>query len=280
MRQSGWQSPSAWNGAAELFLGACLLIRDIFVDALPGGLFFAIGLASRRLNLAQINVFLAPYHPPTWALGLLLIAACYLAGRLLSAIMGLRVEFWKFVHWSDPDWLAEYPTEVTSRDLVIRHYFPDLSREMDRRESRARLLFSSIAALLLGWLVFFVLHPAFADIIIWTAGLVFLATLTAMSYLGRVRKAVHQAGREIQEIDNAAREASAVIQPTGEELRFIIDSIFKAAKLSSSRRLSLEPEGPEAEPEALASTPPEPNHARGEAFAASSSGSSFGTPRL
>jgi len=276
MRQSAWQPPSAWNGAAELFLDGCLLVRDIFVYALPGGLFFAIGLASHRLDLAQINVFLAPYHPPTWALGLLLVATCYLAGCLLSAIIGLRVEFWKLVHWSDPEWLAEYPNEITARDLVIRHYFPELSREMDRRESRARLLFSSIAALLLGWLVFFVLHPTFADMVIWTAGLVFLATVTAMSYLGRVRKAMHAASKEIEDIDKAARDSEAVIQPRGEELRFVIDSIFKAAKLSSSRVLSLEPGGPAPGAEALPSAPPEPNHARGEAIASSS----FGTPRL
>ncbi|HKS68138.1 MAG TPA: hypothetical protein VJR26_12940 [Candidatus Acidoferrales bacterium] len=245
MRTSRPESPSVWTGAAALFLDACLLVRNIFIYALPGGLFFLIGLVSHRLNLAQINTYFAPYHPPSWALGLLLIAACYLAGRLLFAIVSLRVEFWKVVHWSDPDWLAEYPTEVTARDLVLRHYFPDMFLGMERRETGMRLTFASIAALLIGWLIFIEFHPAFGDVIIWTAGLLFLATLGKMTQLGRVRKAIHAAGEEIEAREKAAREAEAVIQPTGDELRFIIDSIFKAAELTSQRQSSSEADEPE-----------------------------------
>jgi hypothetical protein len=277
MRNARVQTASERTGAADIFLDACLLVRDTFIYALPGGLFFAIGLVAHRLNLPQINAYLAPYHPPTWALGLLLIAACYLVGRLLFAIVSLRVEFWELIHWNNPEWLAEYPTEITARDLVLRHYFPDLHREMDRRETTARLVLASVAALVVGWLIFVEFHPAFGDVIIWTAGLVFIATLTAMGQLGRVRKAIHAAGQEIEERDKAAREAEAVIQPTGDELRFVIDSIFKAAELTAPKNPSLELASSASKPEpgSGARNGSEPAPATRENAA-----SAFGIPRL
>lgn len=236
-------SPSTWTGAAALFLDACLLIRSIFLYAIPGGLFFAIGLVSHRITLAQANALFAPYHPPTWALGLLLIAACYLAGQLLFAIVSLRTEFWQLVHWRDAEWLAKYPTQVTARDLVVRHYFPDLFREMDRREASSRFVFSCIAALLIGWLIFLEFQPPFADVVIGAAVLIFIATLTWVTQLGRIRAAIHAAGSEIEAREKAAHETQAIIQPTPDELRFVIDSIFKAAELTSQKRRSFEPEG-------------------------------------
>ncbi|MGH9736518.1 MAG: hypothetical protein ACRD8A_18255 [Candidatus Acidiferrales bacterium] len=219
------------------------MIRNIFLYAIPGGLFVAIGLVSRRITLAQVNALLGPYHPPTWALGLLLIVACYLAGHLLFAIASLRVEFWQLVHWGNDEWLAKYPAQVTARDLIVRHYFPDLFREMDRREASSRFVFSSIAALLIGWLIFLEFQPAFADVIIGAAVLVFIATVTWMTQLGRIRAAIHAAGSEIEAREKSAREAEAIIQPSPDELRFVIDSIFKAAELTSQKRRSFETEG-------------------------------------
>lgn len=295
MRRAQADSPSAWTGAAALFRDACLLIRDVFLYALPGGLFFAIALISHRLNLAQISALLAPYHPPTSALALLMIAACYLAGHLLFAIVSLRVEFWKLMHWNDPDWLAEYPTEVTARDVVLRHYFPDVFRQMDRRAASARFVFSCVAALLIGWLIFVEFQPSFSEVIIGAAILIFVATLTWMTQLGRMRKAIHTGTEEIEEREKAARDTEAVIQPSGEELRFIIDSIFKAAELSSQRH-ALSTDGARlAEPQPAPTEPPagagqagaEDSRAGESADSGAQPGSaraaaahSFGTPRL
>ncbi|HEX5424424.1 MAG TPA: hypothetical protein VFW94_12825 [Candidatus Acidoferrales bacterium] len=256
MRQAQAASPStssAWTGAAALFLDACLLIRNVFLYAIPGGLFFAIGLESHRITLAQVSGLLAPYHPPTWALGLLLVSACYVAGHLLSAIVSVRAEFWQLVHWRNAEWLGKYPTQVTGRDLVVRHYFPDLFRDMDRREASSRFVFSSIAGLLIGWLIFLEFQPRFADVVIGAAVLIFVATLTWISQLGRIRTAIHAAGSEIEAREKAAREAEAIIQPSPDELRFVIDSIFKAAELTSQKRRSIEPEGQPLAPDATPS---------------------------
>lgn len=245
MRQAQAVYPSATStsaGAAALFLEACLLIRNFFLYAIPGGLFFAIGLVAQRITLAQVNAFIAPYHPPTWALAFLAAAVCYLAGHLLFAIISLRTEVWQLVHWGDAEWLAKYPAQVTARDLVLRHYFPDLFREADRREAGLCFVFSSVAALLIGWLVFLEFQPRFADIIIGTAVVIFVATLTWITQLGRIRTAIHAAGKEIEERERRAGET--VIQPSPDELRFVIDSVFKAAELTSPKRRTNEPEAP------------------------------------
>lgn len=245
MRQAQVVSPSVTSAstvAATLFLDACLLIRNFFLYAIPGGLFFAIGLVAQRLPLARVNAFLALYHPPTWALAFLAAAACYLAGYLLFAIVSLRTEIWQLVHWGDSEWLAKYPAQVTARDLVLRHYFPDLFRDADRREAAVRFVYSCIAALLVGWLIFLEFQPRFADVIIGTAVVIFIATLTWITQLGRLRAAIHAAGKEIEERER--RGAETVIQPSPEELRFVIDSVFKAAELTSPKRRAGDSDAP------------------------------------
>ena len=276
-------APSAASGAAALFLEACLLIRGIFLYAIPGGLFFAIGLISGRLSLTRINTFLAPYHPPTWALALLATATCYLAGHLLYAVVSLRAELWQLIHWGDSDWLARYPTQVTPRDLVVRHYFPDLYRQMDSREASRAFLFSSIAALVIGWLIFLQFRPPFADVIIGTAVLIFVATLTWMTGLGRMRTALHEASKEIERREETARQRETVIQPTGDELRFVIDSIFRAAELTSPKQPSNHQPAVAAELQAPGPAPQSGSSPEDRPSAASTpqaSTRSFGTPRL
>lgn len=226
---------STWADIAKSLIDTFLILRDVFAYALPGGLFLGIDIISGRLSLSRLDAYLSPYHPPTWALAVLLIGACYIIGHVLIAIAYLRVDFWKLFHLNDPEWLADYPTEVNARDLYLRHYFPEIFRELDRRETLAMLLYACVAALVLGWLVFFIFHPSFADVIIWTAILVFLDTLTTMSHLSRVRKAVHAAGLAIEERERIEKENERAIQPTGEQLRFVIDAIFRAAELASPK---------------------------------------------
>lgn len=245
MKQAPVVSPSVTSAspsAAALFLDACLLIRNFFLYAIPGGLFFAIGLVAQRITLTRVNQFLAPYHPPTWVLAFLGAAACYLAGQLLFAIVSLRAEIWQLVHWGDAEWLAKYPAQVTARDLVLRHYFPDLFHEAERREASMRFVLASVAALAIGWLVFLEFQPRFADVIIGAAVVIFVATLTWITQLGRIRTAIHAAGKEIEERERRAGET--VIQPSPDELRFVIDSVFKAAELTSPKRRPNEPEAP------------------------------------
>jgi len=226
------------SGATAQVLGA---LRDIFWHALPGGLFLGIGIVSGKLNLERVSEMFGPYHPPKWAATLFLAGGCYLAGHVLAAIAFLRADLWTLFHLNDPDWLAEYPREVNARDLYLRHYFPEIFGEVDRRQRVATLLWSSAAALLIGWLVFYIFHPGFADVVIWTAILVFLDAVTVTSYLSRARKAIHAAGLAIEEHEKAVRESENAIHATGDELRFIIDAIFRAVELAKPRESQIPP---------------------------------------
>jgi hypothetical protein len=242
------ESNATWADVVKDLIDTFLLLRDIFAYALLGGLFLGLGVASGRLRLNHLSELFAPYHPPSWALAILLIATCYILGVMLVAIAYLRVDFWTMFHWSDPDWLADYPTEANPRDLYLRHYSPDLFREMDRRERLAVLASSCVVALLLAWLVFFIFHPTLGDVIIWAAILVFLDTVTTMSHLTRVRKAIHAAGALIEEREKAAAEAEKTIQPSGDELRFVIDAIFRAAELASPKEPQAQSQPPVPSP--------------------------------
>jgi hypothetical protein len=234
------QRSATWPSVVNLLLDTFLLLRDIFGYALPGGLFLAVGIISGRLSLSRLDALLAPYHPPTWALAILLITGCYLVGHVLAGIAYLRNDFWKLFHLNDTEWMADYPTEVNGRDLYLRHYYPGLFREWDRRETLAMLTYCTVAALLLGWIVFFLFHPSFGDVLIWTAVLVFLDAVTAMSHLTRVRKAIHTAGVAIEEREKATQENQHAIQPKGDELRFVIDAIIRAAELASPKQPAAE----------------------------------------
>ena len=207
-------------------------LQNTFWYAMPGGLFLAMGVVSGRLSLAHVGALFAPYHPASWALALLLIGASYLIGHIVAAIGNLRADFWKLLHRNDPDWLAEYPTEVNMRDLYLAHYFPDLFGEIDRRQQVTELLTSSVAALLLGWLVFFIFHPAFADVAIGTAVFVYVEVMFATSQASRTRKAIHSAGLAIEEREKSAHDSEKAIEVNGDELRFMINAIFRAVELA------------------------------------------------
>lgn len=207
-------------------------LRDIFWYALPGGLFLGMALISGRLSLARLGELFAPYHAPAWAVALLLLGACYLAGHLLAAIASLRADFWKLFHRTDGEWLAEYPTEANPRDLYLAHYFPDLLTAMERAQRTSLLLTSSVAALLLGWLVFYAFRPTFADMAIGTAVLVFIDVIMTTTQLSRTRKSIHAAGLALEEQEKAAKDSERAIQVNGDELRFMVDAIFRAVELS------------------------------------------------
>jgi len=60
------------------------LLRDVFGDALPGGVSLAIGLISKRFSLSDVDDLLSPYRPPTWVYFISAVGACYI-GDILAA---------------------------------------------------------------------------------------------------------------------------------------------------------------------------------------------------
>src|SRR5258708_3139527 len=168
-------SVDSWPGFLAQLNKTFLLIRDIFGYALPGGVFLAIGLISKRFSLGDVQNLLHPYQPPAWAVFALLVATCYVAGNVMASIAYLPIAMWKWLQseilWipkSLPNkhkglqskmlWvaksLADNPTEVTGDLLEIRERHTGFFVESDRRETLLLLSGSTAVALLGGYAVF------------------------------------------------------------------------------------------------------------------------------
>ena len=191
-------SNAGWADIVETLLKTFQLLRDIFGYALPGLVFAGIGVASGRIPLQKIHDLFKPYDPPMWILAGLGIAGCYVIGHLLACIAYLRIDVWKFYHRHNKALLEKHPTEVNPDDLYWRHFYPELFYDLDRRETMALLMYSTLAAMVLGWLVFCMLHLTFCWTIILISAFVFADGLTTMSHLRRTREAIHEASARIK----------------------------------------------------------------------------------
>jgi len=178
-----------------------MLIRDVFGYALPGGVFLAVGLISKRFSLADLQSLFLPYQPPAWVLFILLVVACYAVGEILASTAYMPIALLKRWQWrassseNQKNLLKDNPTEVSGVLLEIRGRHPEFFVESDRRETLMLLGGSMAAALLGGWLVFYVLKLQ-ASVLFLTAGVIMLIQFsTGPSHLRRVRNAIQDADR-------------------------------------------------------------------------------------
>jgi FtsH-binding integral membrane protein len=223
-------SGASWADIVKTLLDTFQLLRDVFGYALPGLVFAGIGVATGRIQLQQIHDFFKPYDPPIWVLVALGIAACYVIGHLLACIAYLRIDIWKAYHRRDTKLLEEHPTEVDPEDLYLRHYYPDLFQDLERRETMSVLMYSTLAAMVVGWLVFCYLHLTFGRTIILASAFVFVDSLTTMSHLRRARQAIHTAGEKIKATDAHAHPhagADDARATVGDALQAAADAVKK-----------------------------------------------------
>jgi hypothetical protein len=191
-------SGSTWADVVKSLMDTFQLLRDIFGYALPGLVFAGIGVASGRIELQRVHDLFKPYDPPMWVLAGLGIAACYVTGHLLACIAYFHIDMWKLHKRNDAEYLRNHPTEVNAEDLYWRHFYPELFHDMDRRETMALLMYSTTAAMVIGWIVFCWLTPTLCQTIIGISVVVFIDGLTTMSHLRRTRAAIHEAGPKIK----------------------------------------------------------------------------------
>jgi hypothetical protein len=238
------------------------LLRDVFGYALPGGVFLAIGLISKRFSLSDVDDLLSPYHPPTWVYFISAVGACYIIGDILAATAYLPISVLKWVVWEGSrfrcwvknwnwlkkwtrtramlkwlddnlkawpkDWLEHNPTEVSADLLVIRSRREPMFSSLDRRETLTILAGSTSVALLGGRYVFFRAKWDAGTIFLWAGIIVLLQFATGISHLRRVQNAIRKAdfslnAEESQVPDaNADKLAGAVIDAA--------DKLMKATK--------------------------------------------------
>jgi len=213
-------SVSSWPGLLAQLNKTFLLIRDVFGYALPGGVFLAIGVISKRFSLLDVQNLLHPYQPPAWAVFILLVGACYAVGDILASTAYMPIAIRKWIQWqfqkqylyplkdrpvdfdkpmkdnaTKVDWLKDNPTEVTADLLEIKTREPEFFVELDRRETLMLLSGSTAVALLGGWFFFYIykVHPRTLFAI---AGIVVVIQFsTGISHLRRVRSAIREADR-------------------------------------------------------------------------------------
>lgn len=89
--------------------------------------------------------------------------------------------------------LRDNPTEVTGDLEELRLRQPKLFYALDRRETLALMSGSMCAALLSGWLVFYVLQLRAGNIFLLGGIFLLIQFATALSHLRRVRRAVREA---------------------------------------------------------------------------------------
>jgi hypothetical protein len=238
-------SASTWPALVDQINQTFNLVRDVFGYALPGGVFLAVGLISKRFTLAQVQSLLSPYHHlPAWVAFVAVIAACYPIGTVMAAaaympfmLSKTAVWLWAAVH--EPPargvqaaltlWLTSHPTEVTPRILLIRAHHPKLLDTLDRRETLALLAGSLTTALLGGWYVFCCAQWSFAKIIFWAGIIALIQFLTGLGHLRRVAKATYEA--------NDALAAEAKASPKNAPDPSQLDSLVKAATDALNRTI-------------------------------------------
>jgi hypothetical protein len=220
---------ASWADIVKSLMDTFLVLRDIFGYALPGLVFVGIGVASGRLEVQRVHDLLKPYDPPMWVLAGLGIAACYVIGHLLASIAYLPIDVHKWFKRHNQDWLDEHPTEVCSKDLYFRHFYPELFKDMDRRETMGLLMYSTLAAMVLGGMIFYWLVLPLRSTLILISAFVFVDGLTLMQHLTRVRKAIHKAGKEIQKYEEDHAAKGDVKKMLGDSLQAAVDAVKKPA---------------------------------------------------
>jgi hypothetical protein len=202
-------SVDSWPGLLGELNKNFLLLRDVFGYAMPGGVFFAVGLVSGRISLCQLKCLLWPYDPPMWVVFLLGVVACYVVGNILAGTAYMPFSVAKYIvwmvnrHWfpwpvtkppTDPpegswrDWLINNPTEVSAKVLVIPLRNPGLLDTLERRETLVILGGSTAVAFFGGWLFFYAWPISASCIFLIASAILSLQFLTGLSHVRRVAK--------------------------------------------------------------------------------------------
>jgi hypothetical protein len=225
-------SAQGWPGLLSELQKGFNFLRDMFGYAMPGAVFLSIGLLSGRISLRQFKELLDPYQLPAWGAVLVLTIVCYVVGQVLAAIAYTPASLWKYYRVkrnpNDP-WVKSHPTEVSGHLLEVRRLYPGFLASLERRETLAIFIGSTMVALLAGWLVF--CHTWLN--LYWTlviAGTILLVDFwTAMPHLRRVQDAVKEAYTEAEEHEKKQRDARTKPATTPEEMKQVLADLIKAA---------------------------------------------------
>lgn len=219
-----------WPGLFSELQKSFNLLRDVFGYAMPGAVFLSIGLMSGRISLRQVDGLLKPYTPPTWAVVVLLIIACYVVGQVLAAVAytpaALRKYYRELRNPADP-WVTNHPTEVSGHLLEVQRLYPGFLSSLERRETIAIFIGSTMVALLAGALVFCLQWFNLCGTLVTAGVILFVDFWTAMPHLRRVHKAVAAAYIEAEAYE--AKHKDDKPKPASPDVKQALVELVKAA---------------------------------------------------
>lgn len=210
----GDANADSWPGFLSELTKSFLILRDIFGYAIPGAVYFAIGLLSGNFALSDLQAHLQPYQNqiPWWLALIAGIGACYVMGHLMSQIAYLPLNTWG-LPWGSKTYTARglmawllksgwallrghKPAALTQSqkppddapDLFnLREDHPVLLTEYDRQGVMTQLRGATGAAMLVGSAVFFglpkYLPKAYSVWVLATVGGAFLLVVFLFSAL-------------------------------------------------------------------------------------------------
>ncbi|HEY6348842.1 MAG TPA: hypothetical protein VI636_05470 [Candidatus Angelobacter sp.] len=209
-------SGGGWAGVVQELLKTFLILRDIFGYALPGGVFLGIGMFVGRIRMQAISGVISPFHVPTWAAAILIVAGCYAVGHVLASAAYLLSDIGKAIvarkyraELLDPPvtldagvqprlrWLLDNPTEVTADLLVLRSKQPEIFVDLDRRETMTLLSGALLVALTAGPIIFCWLKLGLCATLLVGAAILVIDFATAFPHLRRVKMATRKAGEKL-----------------------------------------------------------------------------------
>jgi hypothetical protein len=191
----------SWPGLLSELAKNFLILRDIFGYALPGAVFLSIGVLSRRFSLSDVEYFLRPYQVPAWLALILALGACYTIGHLMSQIAFFPKNKWG-VPWSRKKTASKAAGEADHKQddselFVLREDHPVLLTEYDRQSVMTQLRGSTGAAMLVGFLVFYVFSTPSIGVMAGFSGVFLLLVFwfSARPHMDDLKANTLQAGR-------------------------------------------------------------------------------------
>lgn len=146
-------------------------------------MFLAIGLFCRRFSLYDVQYFLAPYKLPVWLALASALVACYTAGHVMAQLAYFPDNWkrWRRMRKARTDAKGEHKAAPAEKEdckcldpvlIEIRESHPALLTEYDRQSTISQFRGGVGAAMLLGYVVFYLIRvPLPLGVLVGIAGL-------------------------------------------------------------------------------------------------------------
>ncbi len=232
MPDSEDKSGGGWAGFVTELTKNFLILRDVFGYALPGAVFFAIGMLRKSPAIVNVQPQLDAFHVPGWLQLLGALGACYIAGHVIGMIAYLPLNTWGFgPKWRWKPWSQEGGAQPsgTAKLIDIRARYPQVLTELERQSLMAQLRGTSGVAMVVGFLVFYWSQKTTTGWMIFFAGLFLwlLFWFSAIPHLAELTGDTISAGA----LTDAAGSAD---KPAG-DLKGLLKAIAEALQAASDK---------------------------------------------